>query len=100
MFWLRVVCGISYEITGLENLPDGPCILASRHEAMWETIFLPWMLGNPAVFLKSEILGYPIAGPVARKMGYIGVDRTGDLEAAKKSFDTGAQGGPQPGAAS
>ena len=87
IFWLRVVCGISYEITGLKNLPDGPCILASRHEAMWETIFLPWMLGNPAVFLKAEILGYPVAGPVARKMAYIGVDRSGDLEAAKKSFD-------------
>jgi 1-acyl-sn-glycerol-3-phosphate acyltransferase len=84
--WLRVICGIRYEVTGLENLPDGPCILASRHEAMWETIFLPWLLDNPAVFLKREILGYPLAGPVARKLGYIGVDRSGDLEAARQSF--------------
>ncbi|MDJ0631375.1 MAG: lysophospholipid acyltransferase family protein [Rhodobacter sp.] len=84
---LRWVAGVGYEITGLERLPEGPCILASRHEAMWETIFLPWILGNPAVFLKQEILGYPIAGPVARKLGYIGVDRSGDLEAAKRSFD-------------
>ncbi|MDJ0827219.1 MAG: lysophospholipid acyltransferase family protein [Rhodobacter sp.] len=84
---LRRVAGVGYRVTGLENLPDGPCVLASRHEAMWETIFLPWILGNPAVILKHEILGYPVAGPVARKLGHIGVDRSGDLEAAKRSFD-------------
>jgi len=84
---LRWICGVRYRISGLENLPDGPCILASRHEAMWETIFLPWVLDNPAVILKAEILSYPLVGPVARKLGYIGVDRSGDLEAAKRTFD-------------
>jgi len=84
---LRWICGVRYLITGLENLPDGPCILASRHESMWETIFLPWMLDNPAVILKKEILHYPVVGFVTRKLGYIGVDRSGDLEAAKQTFE-------------
>ncbi len=87
VFWLRWVAGIGYRVEGVENLPDGPCILASRHESMWETMVLPMRLGNPAVFLKEEILRYPIAGPVARKLGYIGVNRDGDLAAAKRSFD-------------
>jgi 1-acyl-sn-glycerol-3-phosphate acyltransferase len=86
LFWQRWVAGVGYRIDGLEHVPDGPCILASRHESMWETILLPWVLGNPAVLLKREILAYPIAGPVARKLGYIGVDRSGDLEAAKRAF--------------
>ena len=84
---LRWVAGIGYEVSGTQNLPDGPCILASRHESMWETIFLPWILGNPVVLLKQEILRYPVAGPVARKLGYIGIDRSGDLQAAKRAFD-------------
>lgn len=87
VFLLRRIAGVGYRVEGLENLPQGPCILASRHEAMWETIFLPWILGNPAVLLKQEILSYPVAGPVARKLGYIGVDRSGNLEAAKRAFD-------------
>jgi len=85
---LRWICGLKYEVTGLEHLPDGPCIIASRHEATWETIFLPWLLNNPAVILKEEILHYPVVGLFTRRLGYIGVDRSGDLEAAKKTFET------------
>jgi len=87
VFLLRWVAGIGYRVRGWENLPEGPCILAARHESMWETMVLPMRLGNPTVFLKEEILRYPIAGPVARKLGYIGVNRDGDLAAAKRSFD-------------
>lgn len=91
LVYLRTICGVRYRVTGLDNLPDGPCILASRHESLWETIFLPWLLGNPAVFLKQEILHYPVAGPVARTLDYIGVDRSGDAAAAKRSFEKARQ---------
>ena len=84
---LRVICGLRFEVSGLHHLPDGPCILASRHEAMWETLFLPFVLGDPAVFLKQEILRYPLAGPIARRLGYIGVDRAGSVDSAKAAFD-------------
>ncbi|MAQ86228.1 MAG: 1-acyl-sn-glycerol-3-phosphate acyltransferase [Maritimibacter sp.] len=86
LWLLRVVCGQRVRLTGTENLPDGPCLVAARHEAMWETLFLPVRLGNPAVMLKQEILTYPIAGSIARKLGYIGIDRSGDLDAARRSF--------------
>ncbi|WP_425052221.1 lysophospholipid acyltransferase family protein [Psychromarinibacter sp. S121] len=86
LFLLRVICGQKVRVTGAENLGPGPSLIAARHEAMWETLFLPIQLGNPAVMLKQEILTYPLAGPVARKLGYIGIDRSGNLEAAKRSF--------------
>ena len=87
LWLLRVICGLSFRLVGAENVPNGPCILASRHEAMWETLFLPHVFGNPTVILKDEILHYPIAGPVARKLDFIGVDRTGSLDRAKEAFD-------------
>jgi 1-acyl-sn-glycerol-3-phosphate acyltransferase len=86
LWLLRRICGVRYRVSGAGHLPEGPCLLAVRHESLWETLFLPWYLGNPAVVLKREILHYPLAGPVARKMGYIGVDRSGDLAAARVTF--------------
>ncbi len=87
LWLLRVICGVQYRVEGMEHLPQGPCILASRHESSWETMFLPVAFDLPAVILKQEILGYPIFGPLARKFGFIGVDRSGSLENAKKTFE-------------
>ena len=37
---LRVVAGIKCEIRGLEKLPAGPLIVASKHQSAWETFAL------------------------------------------------------------
>ena len=87
LWLLRIVCGQRVQVVGIEHLPGTACILASRHEALWETLFLPLILDNPAVILKDEILRYPLAGRVARKMGFIGVDRSGAPDRARASFD-------------
>lgn len=84
---LRVICGQRVRVTGQENLPDGPCLLAARHESAWETLYLPWRFGNPAVMLKRELLGIPLVGNIARKLRYIAIDRSGDLATARASFD-------------
>ncbi len=86
LWLLRWICGVRYRVTGQENLPAGASLLAVRHESMWETMFLPYYLDNPAVVLKQEILRYPFIGPICRKLGYIGVDRTGDVSAARATF--------------
>lgn len=85
---LRWICRIRAEVSGAEHLPDEPCILASRHESMWETIYLPWLFDNPLVMLKAEILRYPFVGRVARALGHVGVDRSGDPVALKQMFET------------
>lgn len=87
LWLLRVICGQRYQVIGTENLPDGPCILASRHEAMWETMVLPVLFDNPTVMLKQEILQYPIAGRLSRKLEYIGLDRGGSAEHARAAFE-------------
>ena len=39
--WLmRVICNINVEFRGLENIPTGPLIVASKHQSMWETFAL------------------------------------------------------------
>ena len=39
-------------IRGEENIPaEGPAILASNHNAVWDSVFLPMMLDREVVFM-------------------------------------------------
>ena len=39
-------------IEGAENIPkEGPAILASNHNAVWDSIFLPMMIDREVVFM-------------------------------------------------
>lgn len=83
---LRVICGISYKVTGWENLPETPFIFASQHQATWENLFFQYILGNPVMFAKKEIFSYPIVGMLARKNGHILVDRKGSIDRLRSAF--------------
>jgi 1-acyl-sn-glycerol-3-phosphate acyltransferase len=59
----RVICGIRYEIRGMENLPDAPAILLSKHQSAWETIFYVINMPRPLVFVfKKELTYIPFFG--------------------------------------
>jgi 1-acyl-sn-glycerol-3-phosphate acyltransferase len=77
MIWcLKVICGIRYEIRGMENLPDAPAILLSKHQSAWETIFLLPNLPRPLVFVfKKEILYIPFFGWAMALLRMIPIDR-------------------------
>ena len=83
-FLLRICCGIRYREIGLENLPKGPAIIASKHQSTWETMFLSRRLNQPAFVLKQELLMIPLFGWFMRKIGMIAVDRSGKATALKK----------------
>jgi len=100
--WLRALryfCGITYEVTGAQNLPQNqPYIIASKHQSAWETYFFVWFLPDPAVILKKELMRLPIWGWFARKMRHIPVDRkagtkalTQMITAAKQRLSEGRQ---------
>lgn len=88
---LRICCGIRYREIGLENLPNGPAIIAAKHQSTWETMFLSRRLNQPAFVLKRELLMIPLFGWFMRKIGMIAVDRSGKAAALKKMVkDSGA----------
>jgi 1-acyl-sn-glycerol-3-phosphate acyltransferase len=65
----------SSDITGMENLPDGPFILAPKHQSFWDTIaFFPY-LEDPLYILKRELTWIPFFGWYVMKMRMIPVDR-------------------------
>lgn len=79
----RILCGIRWRVEGLENLPQGPCILASKHQSAWETLFLPMLVPAPAFILKKELLSIPFVGWFMAKTGMIAVDRKAGAAALK-----------------
>jgi len=72
---LRWIAGIAMNVRGLERLPTGGCIIASKHQSAWDTIAPMAYLPDPAVILKKELMDIPLYGQFARKLGMIPVRR-------------------------
>ena len=54
--WLmRVVCNTRVEYRGLEKIPQGPLIVASKHQSMWETFALMQFFDAPLFIYKREL---------------------------------------------
>ena len=83
LWGLKTICGLDHEAIGLEKLPEGPILIASKHQAMWETVFFTAYLEDPSVVLKKELLAMPIYGWYAQKLDMIVVDRSKGAAALK-----------------
>lgn len=77
MAGLVLTSDLRVEIRGRENLPEGACLVAAKHQAMLD--FLPpfSFLEDPAFVLKRELMAIPIFGWFSRKSGMISVNREG-----------------------
>jgi 1-acyl-sn-glycerol-3-phosphate acyltransferase len=72
---LRVVCNVKLEFRGLEKIPKGPLVVASKHQSMWETFALLQIFDQPLYILKRELTLIPFFGWYLIKAGMISVDR-------------------------
>lgn len=80
----KVICGIRYQIKGIENCPDAPVILLSKHQSFWETVFLLCNMPRPLVFVfKKEILYIPFFGWGMALLRMIPIDRSKGKDAFK-----------------
>ena len=88
--WLRITCGIRYEIEGNQKLPDYPVIVLSNHQSTWETIFLYQLFTPCCPILKKELLEIPFWGWALRLQKPIAIDRSKPREAGKSLLTQGA----------
>lgn len=87
--WLRLTCGIRWEITGLEQLPDQPCIVFARHESTWETLFLQTVIAPQATLIKRELLWIPFFGWAFSTLRPIAIDRSDGRKALRQLIQDG-----------
>lgn len=77
LWLLKITVGLDHEISGLENLPAGPVLIAMKHQSAWDTFAAPVLFHLPAMVIKRELGYVPFYGWYALKAGMIPVDRSG-----------------------
>jgi 1-acyl-sn-glycerol-3-phosphate acyltransferase len=84
LFALKHIVGLDGEIRGRANIPRGGCLIAMKHQSMWDTLMLPPLLGDPAVVVKRELQYVPFYGWYATRAGSIFIDRKGGAGALRR----------------
>ncbi len=83
--WLaRHVCGIRLEVRGRENLPEGPVVVAAKHQSAYDTVIYHLLLNEPIFVLKKELLFLPLFGLYLWRKGSVAIDRSAGASAMKQ----------------
>lgn len=75
LWLLRVIVGTRLEVRGADKLPQGACLVASKHQSAWETFGLIPLFRDPALLMKRELFFIPFHGWFSKKFEMISVDR-------------------------
>ncbi len=81
---LRLFAGLTIEVRGRQNIPDGPAVFASKHQSAWDTGVFFVLTADPAYVLKKELLHIPFYGWLLRKDGMVAIDRSAGASALKQ----------------
>jgi 1-acyl-sn-glycerol-3-phosphate acyltransferase len=77
-----MLLGIRSRVEGA--IPQGPVLVAAKHQSMFETLKLVVLLGAPVAVVKQELGKIPLWGWAARRYGVIPVDRSGGAGALRQ----------------
>ena len=94
--FLKLVCNIKHQIIGLDNIPDEPLLIVSKHQSTFETFGLYCYLKDCFFIHKKELFIIPIFGQYLFKSNMVAIDRSGGtltmrkmLEDVKKKLELG-----------
>jgi 1-acyl-sn-glycerol-3-phosphate acyltransferase len=88
-WWLRITCGISYQVEGKENIPSEPCVVLSKHQSMWETMAVQLIFPPQVWVLKRELMWIPFFGWGLAMTSPIAINRGTAREALKQLVKQG-----------
>lgn len=89
--WLRVCCGVKYQVLGAENISGEPTVYLSNHQSSWETILFYKLIYPLSPILKKELMNIPFWGWALRLTKPIAIDRSKPREAGKSLLTQGVQ---------
>ena len=91
LWWLEVICNIKIEIRGRENILNGPCMVAGKHQSLWETFAVLPLFDDPCMVLKRELTLIPFFGWFCLKFKMIAVERSAGSAALRKLVARGKE---------
>ncbi len=89
--WVEWTCGITYEVTGWENVPKEPVILMAKHQSAWETIFMEARFPPQCWIVKRELLWLPFVGWSLMAIRAIAINRSSGKTAREQIVEQGAR---------
>lgn len=97
--WLmHILVGVRTSVEGMENIPEGGCIIASKHQSDWDVFAIFPHTGRPAYIVKKELMDIPFFGNAARSLDCIEIDRkrggdamAGLIAQAREKLDQGCR---------
>lgn len=91
-----VIGGVRIEVTGRENLPPGPVLIASQHQSFFDGFVWMNLVPLPGYIIKKELTRIPLVGPMLLLSGMIPVERSAGAKALRDMTravtDAGAAG--------
>lgn len=88
----RFFCGIRWQMLGAQHLPEGPCILLSKHQSAWETMFFPATMPHELCYVYKRELHYvPFFGWGLASLRMIHIDRSKGHDAFESVVSQGSQ---------
>jgi len=89
LWWLKVSCGLHYEVYGRENIPEKNSIIFCKHQSMWETMVLQNIFPPQVWVMKRELLKVPFFGWGLALLEPIAIDRGAGRKALKQLREEG-----------
>ena len=89
LWWLKLCCNVRYEILGIDNIPEKPCIVMCKHQSAFETLALQRIFIPQIWVLKKELLQIPIYGWGLASMQPIAINRDSTIKSFKQIADQG-----------
>jgi 1-acyl-sn-glycerol-3-phosphate acyltransferase len=81
--------GIRPEVAG--SIPPGACLIAVKHQSMYETLEMVRLARTPVIVLKRELSDIPLFGWTTRRYGVIPVEREAGPKALREMLALGKQ---------
>lgn len=75
LWLLKWIVGTRMEVRGRENLPEGACLIAAKHQSAWDTFALIPVFPDPSLVMKAELMRIPLYGWFSAKFGMIPIQR-------------------------
>ena len=74
---LRWIGGVRKEVRGRDNLPDGPFVLAAKHQSWGDGFMIYPEVKNLAFVTGDHLEKFPLVGGILKKLGAIVIDSCG-----------------------
>lgn len=86
-FFMRTIAGVRIAVRGRERLPEGPCIIAAKHQSWGDGFAMMAALPDVAFVTGDHLEKFPLLGGILRKLGAIVVDNCGGAYARARLVD-------------